>query len=93
MYGDDFVARAADRLGRLDADLMATLTEFSARTIAMAVRDLARVEPPIDEIVAAGGGVKNLSFTNIVATITLAQTIDGLRLRRRSDCHDSPSFP
>ena len=34
MYGDAFVARAAERHGGHDADLMSTLIEFIARTIA-----------------------------------------------------------
>jgi anhydro-N-acetylmuramic acid kinase len=38
---------------------MATLTEFTARTIALAFEQHVRVEPPVDEIVVAGGGVKN----------------------------------
>ena len=36
MYGDAFVDRAAGRHGGFDADLMATLTEFVARTVASA---------------------------------------------------------
>ncbi len=59
MYGDDFVARAADLHGGLDADLMATLTEFTARTVALAFDRHVRVDPPVREVVAAGGGVKN----------------------------------
>jgi anhydro-N-acetylmuramic acid kinase len=59
MYGDEFVARAIAQHGGPDADLMATLTEFSARAVALAVKDLVQVEPPIDEIVVAGGGVQN----------------------------------
>ena len=59
MYGDDFVARAAALHGGLDADLMATLTEFTARTVALAFDRHVRVDPPVDEVVAAGGGVKN----------------------------------
>ena len=35
MYGDVFVARVAERHGGIDADLMATLTEFVARTVAL----------------------------------------------------------
>lgn len=58
MYGDAFLARAAAAHGRLDADLMATLTEFTARSIAVAL-DRFVVDPPADEVVAAGGGVKN----------------------------------
>ena len=56
MYGDAFVERAGGLLGRFDADLMATLTEFTARTVADA---FARFVPPVAEVVGAGGGVKN----------------------------------
>ncbi|WP_240907415.1 anhydro-N-acetylmuramic acid kinase [Paludisphaera rhizosphaerae] len=56
MYGDDFVERAGALLGRFDADLMATLTEYTARTVADA---FARFVPPVVEVVGAGGGVKN----------------------------------
>jgi anhydro-N-acetylmuramic acid kinase len=59
MYGDACLARAIAQHGGLDNDLMATLTEFSARAVAQALKDLVRVEPPVDEIVVAGGGVKN----------------------------------
>jgi anhydro-N-acetylmuramic acid kinase len=59
MYGDEFVARAITRHGGLDNHLMATLTEFSARAVALALTDLVRVDPPVEEIVVAGGGVKN----------------------------------
>ena len=40
MYGDAFVARAAERHGGHDMDLMATLTEFTARTIALGLQRL-----------------------------------------------------
>ena len=56
MYGDAFVERAGSLLGRFDADLMASLTEFTARTVADA---FARFVPPVAEVVGAGGGVKN----------------------------------
>jgi len=56
MYGDAFVERAGGLLGRFDADLMATLTEFTARTVADA---FARFVPPVVEVIGAGGGVKN----------------------------------
>ena len=59
MYGDDFVARAAALHGGLDADLMATLTEFTARSVALAFDRHVRADPPVREVVAAGGGVKN----------------------------------
>ena len=59
MYGDAFVARAAERHGGFDADLMATLTEFVARTIALGLGQCDQLGPPVEEIIAAGGGVKN----------------------------------
>jgi len=56
MYGDAFVERAGTLLGRFDADLMATLTEYTARTVADA---FARFVPPVVEVIGAGGGVRN----------------------------------
>jgi anhydro-N-acetylmuramic acid kinase len=56
MYGDAFVARAAELHGGYGADLMATLTEFTARSIAL---NFARFVPPVDVVIAAGGGVRN----------------------------------
>jgi anhydro-N-acetylmuramic acid kinase len=38
---------------------MATLTEFTARTIARALADFVTRDQPIDEIILAGGGVRN----------------------------------
>jgi anhydro-N-acetylmuramic acid kinase len=67
MYGDAFVDRAAELHGRLDADLMATLTEFTARTIALALRDHVSRDSPIDELVVAGGGVKNPALMERIA--------------------------
>ena len=40
MYGDAFVAQAAERHGGYDTDLMATLTEFTARTIALGLQPM-----------------------------------------------------
>jgi anhydro-N-acetylmuramic acid kinase len=59
MYGDAFVADAASRHGSYDADLMATLTEFSARTVARGIEQCAQLGPPVEEVIAAGGGIKN----------------------------------
>lgn len=59
MYGDAFLDRLVSLHGKADADLMATLTEFTARSVALAFRDHVRVDPPVDEVVVAGGGVHN----------------------------------
>ncbi len=56
MYGDAFIDRAAALHGGVDANLMATLTEFTARSVAGA---FAQFVPPVDEVIAAGGGVCN----------------------------------
>jgi len=42
-----------------DADLMATLTEFVARTIAIGLKQCAEIGPPVEQVIVAGGGVKN----------------------------------
>jgi anhydro-N-acetylmuramic acid kinase len=59
MYGDAFVARVAERHGGCDADLLATVTAFVARTIALGLGQCAQLGPPVEEVIAAGGGVKN----------------------------------
>jgi anhydro-N-acetylmuramic acid kinase len=59
MYGDAFVAGAAAKHGGYDVDLMATLTEFVARTIALGLQQGLQLGPQAEEIVAAGGGAKN----------------------------------
>src|SRR5262249_3081185 len=58
--GDEFVERAARRHGRIDHDLMATLVEFTARTIGLGLRDhVAAGRAPLGEVIAAGGGARN----------------------------------
>jgi anhydro-N-acetylmuramic acid kinase len=68
VYGDAFVARAAERHGGYDADLMATLTEFVARTIALGLQHCAKLDPPVTEVVAAGGGVRNPGLMERIET-------------------------
>jgi anhydro-N-acetylmuramic acid kinase len=80
MYGDAFVARAAERHGGRDADLMATLTEFSARTVALGLRQCSRLGPPVAEVVAAGGGVSNPALIERIAAL-----IAPVRLRPSDD--------
>ncbi|WP_422928245.1 anhydro-N-acetylmuramic acid kinase [Singulisphaera sp. PoT] len=58
MYGDAFLDRAIALHGHADADLMATLTEFTARTITLALRQFTPAGG-VDELVVAGGGVRN----------------------------------
>ncbi len=85
MYGDDFVARAAARHGGYDTNLMATLTEFTAKTIMLA-QQCAQLGPPVvEEVIAAGGGVNNTALMQrIVSFIAL------LPPRRPDDLRSSP---
>jgi anhydro-N-acetylmuramic acid kinase len=79
-YGDAFLDRAATLHGALDADLMATLTEFTARTVADALERHIATDPPVDEIVAAGGGVKNSALMDRIAAL-----VAPIRVRRSDE--------
>jgi anhydro-N-acetylmuramic acid kinase len=85
MYGDAFVDRAMGRHGGADADLMATLTEFVARTVAIGIRQCDALGPPIEEIVAAGGGVRNPVLMERIAALIAPVPV------RRSDELGVPS--
>jgi anhydro-N-acetylmuramic acid kinase len=80
MYGDAFVAQAAARHGGHDNNLMATLAEFTARTIALGLCQCAQLGPPIEEVIVAGGGVKNTALIERIAAL-----IGPLPLRRSDD--------
>lgn len=79
MYGDAFVDRAAARRGGLDANLMATLTEFVARTVANGIRQCGALGTPVEEVVAAGGGVRNPALMERIAAMVAPVPV------RRSD--------
>lgn len=85
MYGDAFVDRAIERHGGADADLMATLTEFVARTVALGIRQCGELGPPVEEIVAAGGGVHNPVLMERIAALIAPVPV------RRSDELGVPS--
>jgi anhydro-N-acetylmuramic acid kinase len=85
MYGDAFVARAAARHGGFDADLMATLTEFVARTVALGLMQCAQLGPPVEELIVAGGGLKNPALMDRIAALSAPIPV------RRSDEFGVPS--
>src|SRR5579885_619917 len=85
MYGDAFVDRAAGRHGGHDVDLMATLTEFVARAVAAGIRQCDALGPPVEEIVAAGGGVRNPVLMERIAALVAPALV------RRSDELGVPS--
>ena len=90
MYGDAFIARAAQLLGRCDTDLMATLTEFTARSIA---RAFAEFVPARDEVIVAGGGVRNpVLFERIAALLAPARLLRSDELNVPSDAREAMAF-
>ena len=64
---------------------MATLTEFVARTVALGIRQCDALGPPVEEIVAAGGGVKNPVLMERIAALVAPVPV------RRSDELGVPS--
>lgn len=85
MYGDAFVDRAIARHGGCDADLMATLTEFVARSVAGGIRQCDAFGASIGEVVAAGGGAKNPALMERIAALIAPVLV------RRSDDLGVPS--
>ncbi len=67
MYGDAFVDGLAADWGGTQADLMATLVELVARTVAIGVGQCAQKGAPVDELIAAGGGVRNPALMERIA--------------------------
>jgi len=59
MYGDAFLEQAAARHGSYDCDLMATLVEFVAQAVARGLDWCRMLDPPVGELIVAGGGVHN----------------------------------
>ena len=71
MYGDTFIAQAAERHGAYDVDLMATLTEFTARSVTLGLEQCAQFGAPIEEVVVAGGGVKNPALIERITALIM----------------------
>jgi anhydro-N-acetylmuramic acid kinase len=90
MYGDAFVARAAEQHGGYDADLMATLTEFTARSIA---RAFAEFVPRVDLVIGAGGGVRNpVLFQRLAALLAPARLVKSDELGVPSEAREALAF-
>lgn len=61
-FGDHFIGALVERARRMrvaDADLVATVTVFSARAMVDSYRRFIMPRGPIDEIIVGGGGVHN----------------------------------
>lgn len=59
IFGDDFVDRVVDLYGGVDSNLISTITEFVARTIADAIKQHVLTQYNINSIIVAGGGAYN----------------------------------
>jgi anhydro-N-acetylmuramic acid kinase len=59
MYGDALLATLIERHGRADYDLLATLSEFTVRAVALALGQHLSADKQPGEIVVAGGGALN----------------------------------
>jgi len=62
MYGDEFVEGVIRRFGRVDNDLIATMTEFVAISVAQAI--ITSSPEPVTQVVVAGGGANNPFLMN-----------------------------
>jgi anhydro-N-acetylmuramic acid kinase len=93
VYGDALIDRAAALHGAVNADLMATLNEFTAQTIADAFARHIRVDPPIDELVVAGGGIKNPALMDrITALLAPIRIRSSSELGVPSDAREAMAF-
>ena len=65
-----------DEFGSLsDADLLATLTELTARTVAAAIADFIAPRQPVDEILVSGGGAHNRALRARLEALTAAAAV------------------
>jgi len=67
---DDSVALLHGAASLSDADLMATLTEFTARTVAAAITRFVTARQPVDEILLSGGGLHNRALRGRLEALT-----------------------
>ena len=65
-FGDVFVTPLLARYAGREADLVASLTRFTAESVAAGIRRW--VPEPIDEVLASGGGVRNRALMSALAT-------------------------
>jgi len=58
-----------------DADLLATLTEVTARTVARGIQQHLATRQPVDEIVVSGGGLHNRALRGRLEALTTPATL------------------
>ncbi len=67
MYGDALLEELIQQHGRTDADLLATLSAFTAEALARALADHLAAEQQPGEIIVAGGGALNPDLMHRIA--------------------------
>ena len=79
-FAEEFL-RAASELGVIDpADIVATASELTVKTISMAYRDFVLPRGPIHEVIVGGGGSRNPYFMG-----GLAREMPSARILRHED--------
>ena len=62
------LARTGRERGAFPADIIATLTLLTARSIARGTRDFAAAGAPVDEVIVGGGGASNRTLMRMLAS-------------------------
>lgn len=74
VYTAEFAAKARAR-GLADADIVATASSFTARSIAAAYRDFVFPRCRIDEVIVSGGGARNGTLMKMLAELLPEQRV------------------
>ncbi|MFB0844054.1 anhydro-N-acetylmuramic acid kinase [Paenibacillus oleatilyticus] len=78
MFGKPYAAEwigEARRLGLADADIVATFTAFTARSIAAGYRDFVFTACRADEVIVSGGGAHNRTLLRMLAGLLSEQRV------------------
>ena len=78
---------AAELHGAYDSDLMATLTEFVSRTVVLGLSHCMHLDPPVSEVIVAGGGTNNPVLMERLTEMLMPIPL------RRSDDFGVPRMP
>lgn len=73
---DESAALLGESASLSDADLLATLTELTARTVAAAIGDFIARRQPVDEILVSGGGAHNRALRARLEALIPAEVRD-----------------
>jgi anhydro-N-acetylmuramic acid kinase len=92
-YGDEFINTILARFGPVSSDMIATLTEFVARTISHALRLHVLPCADISEIVIAGGGSRNPEMKRrLEAAVAPIMLVDSDALGVPSQAREAMAF-